>query len=49
MRSAAKLLLPLMLLAAVPAFAQTAPAADQNAPPARVGRVAFTSGNVAVY
>src|SRR5579872_2349330 len=49
MRFPLKFVLPIALIAAVPAFAQNAPPASENAPPARVGRVAFVSGNVAVY
>ncbi|HEX3536376.1 MAG TPA: DUF6600 domain-containing protein [Stellaceae bacterium] len=49
MRIPAKILFPVALLAAVPAFAQTPAPSDQAAPPARVGRVAFASGNVAIY
>lgn len=55
MRVSVKTLLAL-LLAAVPAYAQAPPPAAQDqppatqaAPPGRVGRVAFVSGNVAVY
>src|SRR5947199_9202896 len=49
MRIPSKILFSLALLAAIPAFAQNVPPSDQNAPPVRVGRVAFTSGNVAIY
>src|SRR5205085_10235414 len=49
MRFPCQILLSVALFAAIPAYAQKAPPADQNPPPARVGRVAFASGNVAVY